>query len=29
VRWLLFPRPVPAQRDRNRWPLTDAAAAAP
>jgi N-acetylglucosamine malate deacetylase 2 len=29
VRWLLFPRPVPTQRDRNRWPLTDAAAAPP
>jgi LmbE family N-acetylglucosaminyl deacetylase len=29
VRWLLFPRPVPAQRDRHRWPLADTAAAAP
>ena len=29
VRWLLFPRPVPGQRDRNTWPRADAAAAAP
>ena len=29
LRWLLFPRPVPGQRDRNAWPRADAAAAAP
>ena len=29
LRWLLFPQPVPAQPDRNRWPLADTAAAAP
>ena len=28
VRWLLFPRPVPAQPARKPWPLPDAAAAA-